>query len=130
MLNKVILLGRLTKTPELKTTPSQKTVTTFTLAVDRKYQKDTTDFINCVAWEKTAEFISRYFNKGSLIAVDGELQTRTYTTSEGQNRTVTEVRVDNAYFTGEKAETAHNGNYADNSGYVEMGAVADEGLPF
>lgn len=119
-MNKAILMGRLTSDPTLKTTPANKQVTTFTLAVARRYAKDTTDFINCVAWEKTAEFICRYFSKGSMIAVDGEIQTRSYTTNDGQKRTVTEIRVDNAYFTGEKKEMANNGGFADNSVYADQ----------
>lgn len=81
MLNRVILMGRLTADPELKKTNSDISVTSFSLAVDRNYGKGAdrqTDFINCVAWRQTAEFISRYFSKGRLMAVEGSLQVRNY----------------------------------------------------
>lgn len=100
-LNKVILIGRLTADPELKSTQSGLTVTSFTVAVDRSYSKDGTkacDFINCTAWKQTAEFITRYFTKGSMIAVVGELQQRSFTTKEGEKRSVYEVVVNEATF--------------------------------
>lgn len=101
-MNRVILMGRLTDNIQLNQTQSGKTVTNFTLAVNRRYQSDTTDFIRCIAWEKTAEFIYKFFRKGSMLAVEGEINTRTYTDREGRTQHITEVRVDNGYFTGEK----------------------------
>ena len=98
MLNKVILMGRLTKDPELRHTTSDKPVASFTLAVDRGYKKGEVDFINCVAWRGTAEFVSKWFTKGQLVAVSGRLSTRTYKDKDGNNRTVTEVVADEAYF--------------------------------
>lgn len=101
-MNVVCLIGRLTTDPELKTTPSGKSVTNFTLAVDRAYtpkgEEKKTDFIDCVAWNNTAEFITRYFRKGVKIGANGELNKRTYTASDGSQRSVYEVKVDNAYF--------------------------------
>lgn len=107
MYNKVILMGRITKDIEIKTTPSGISVTSFSIAVDRRIQsKDgekVTDFIDCVAWRQTADFIARFFSKGKLILLEGELQTRTYTDKNGNNRKAVEVIVDRASFTGEKA---------------------------
>lgn len=104
MINNVTLMGRLTAAPELKTTPSGVTVTSFCIAVDRRYQpkggEKLTDFINCVAWRNTAEFITRYFKKGDLIAVTGEIQTRKYQDQNGAKRTAFEVVIDNASFCG------------------------------
>ena len=108
MLNRIVIMGRLTKEPDLRTTSSGVTVTSFTVAVDRDFgAKKETDFIDCVAWRQTGEFISKYFHKGSMIAVTGRLQSRKWQTREGENRTSWEISVDNAYF-GEsrKAESA------------------------
>ena len=102
MLNKTILMGRLTKDPELCYTSNNIPVVNFTIAVERDYKgpdgKKETDFIDIVAWRNTAEFISRYFAKGRMIAVEGHLQTRKWTTSNGEPRKAVEVEVDNAYF--------------------------------
>lgn len=107
MINNVTLLGRLTATPELKATPTGVSVTGFALAVDRRYQakggERVTDFINCVAWRSTAEFITKYFAKGDPIAITGEIQTRKYTDNDGNNRTAFEVIVNQASFCGSKA---------------------------
>ena len=91
MINRVILVGRLTKTPELKSTPNGKSVVNFTLAVQR--DKDNTDFINCIAWSKTAEILAQYTSKGSMVAVEGRIQTRTYD-SNGEKKYVTEIVCD------------------------------------
>lgn len=107
MLNKVILMGRLTKDPELKSTPQGVSVATFTLAVDRNYtqgEERKADFPNCVAWRGTAEFICRNFNKGKMIAVVGELQTRSWDAPDGKKGYATEVIVNEAYFAGDKKE--------------------------
>ena len=85
-MNKVILMGRLTKDPEIRYTQTSKAVANFTMAVSRRFKKDEADFINCVAWEKTAEFISKYFSKGGMIAVVGKIQTRTWEDNEGKKR--------------------------------------------
>lgn len=115
MLNKVILMGRITHEPELKASLSGISVLTFSLAVERNYSRQgeerQTDFINCVAWRQTAEFIAKYFPKGALIAVEGELQTRKYAAKDGSERTVTEVIVSSASFTGEKRSDMGDAGY-------------------
>lgn len=112
-MNKVILMGRLTADPELKTTPNGISVTSFSLAVDRNYVKQgserKTDFINIVAWRQRAEFICRYFSKGQLIALDGSIETRSYVDKNGNNRTAFEVVVENAYFTGDRRGQQNSG---------------------
>jgi len=94
MLNCAIIMGRLTADPELKTTQSGISVTSFSVAVDRNYtpkgQERQTDFINVVAWRQTAEFVTRYFHKGSMIAIEGSIQTRKYQDKNGNNRTAVE----------------------------------------
>ena len=111
MLNRVILQGRLCSDPELRYTQSQTPVTTFTLAVDRDYSGGEggrqTDFIDCCAWRKTAEFAERYFRKGSLAVVSGRLQIRDYKDREGNARRATEVNVDSLYF-GESRRSAES----------------------
>lgn len=100
-LNKAVLAGRLTGDPELKTTQSGISVTSFTLAVDRKVAKDAekkTDFITVIAWRQTAEFITRYFRKGSPLCVTGSIQTRSWTDQNGGKRYATEVVADEANF--------------------------------
>ena len=130
-LNKVVLCGRLTADPELKQTQSGISVVSFTLAVNRRYvkqsddqsqqQQQLTDFINVVAWRNTAEFISRYFHKGSCLCVTGSIQTRKWTDQQGQNRYSTEVVVDEAMFVDSKGENgassapAYNGSGAADS---------------
>lgn len=108
MLNRIVLLGRLTADPETKQTPNGVSVATFTIAVDRNFtakgQEKQTDFIPCVAWRATADFIGKYFQKGSLIAVDGSLQTRKFTDKQGNNRTAYEVIVDQVSFAGSKQD--------------------------
>lgn len=138
-LNKTILGGRLTADVELKTTPSGVSVCSFSLAVGRKYTKQgeqpQTDFINCVAWRTTAEFISKYFKKGSCICVVGSIQTRNYTDANGNKRTAFEVVADEANFVDSKNETsAANATSADVS-YSAAGAEweevdEDSDLPF
>lgn len=109
MLNCAVIMGRLTADPELRTTTNGISVTSFSVAVDRSYQKagaeKQTDFINVVAWRQTAEFVSRYFHKGSMIAVQGSIQTRSYDDKNGNRRTAVEIVADNVSFCGSKAET-------------------------
>ena len=116
MLNRVILMGRLVSDPELKTTASGLSVTSFRIAVDRSYVKQgeerKADFIDIVCWRQTAEFVCRYFGKGAMIAVEGQLQTRTYQAKDGTNRYVVEVVADNVSFTGERRDS--NQNYGGN----------------
>lgn len=115
MLNKVILMGRLTKEPELRHTQADVPVASFTLAVDRGYKKDSdavnTDFINIVAWRSTAEFVSKWFAKGQLVAVSGRLQARTYKDRDGNNKTTTEVVADEAFFAENKRKGAEGTSY-------------------
>lgn len=102
MLNKVVLMGRLTADPELRHTNNDIAVTSFTLAVDRSYVRAgaerATDFIDIVAWRSTAEFVSKYFNKGQLVAVEGSIQTRSYQDKDGNKRKAFEVVADNVHF--------------------------------
>ena len=102
--NKVILIGHLTKDPELKTTTNGTTVTQFSIGVNRRFDKDTTDFINVVAWKQTAEFICKHFTKGKPILVCGSLQTRTYEDNSGNKKYITEVVADEADFVKSKGE--------------------------
>ena len=110
MLNKVVLMGRLTRDPELRYTPSNVAVATFSIAVDRNYAKPgeqrQTDFINIVAWRTTAEFVSKYFTKGQLVALCGKLQTRTWDDAEGKKHYVTEVVADEVFFAEGKRDNA------------------------
>ena len=110
-LNKVILCGRLTADVELKQTPSGLPVCTFSLAINRKVAKDQpqkADFIRCVAWRQTAEFISRYFNKGSSLCVVGSIQTRTWKDDNGYTRESTEILVEEAMFVDSKSEAGNH----------------------
>lgn len=126
MLNRVILMGRLTADPELKTTGSGISVTSFSIAVDRSYVKQgeerKADFINIVCWRQTAEFVCRYFGKGSMIALEGQLQTRTYQAKDGTNRYVTEVVADNVSFTGERRDQNRDNNSYGGYGNQNFGA--------
>lgn len=105
MLNKVILQGRLTAEPELKATQTGVSVCSFTLAVDRSYGDKQADFINCVAWRNTAEFICKYFGKGKMMVACGELQVRQYTAQDGSKRYATEVIVNEVNFAGDNNNT-------------------------
>ena len=133
-LNKAIIAGRLTAAPELKTTTSGLSVTSFTVAVDRRYGKDKqTDFINCVAWRQTAEFITKYFVKGSAICIVGSIQTRKYTDKNGNNRIAVEVLADEATFVESKKNTAEGAEMHEVEHYTlpESYTEADESdLPF
>ena len=102
--NKVILGSRLTADAELKQTPSAVSVTSFSIAVNRKGKEAQTDFIDVVAWRQTAEFVCKYFQKGSPIVVEGSIQTRSYDAQDGSKRYVTEVLVDNAEFVTPKSD--------------------------
>lgn len=117
-LNKVVLGGRLTADPELKQTSQGTPVTTFTIAIDRRYARNgdsqqKADFISTVAWRQTAEFICKYFRKGSSICVTGTIQTRSWTDANGQKRYATEVVVDEASFVDSKSDAPRNDYIAD-----------------
>lgn len=115
MLNRVILMGRITQDLDLRTTAGGQSVLTFNIAVDRNFVKQgeerQADFITCVAWRQQAEFINRYFSKGRLIAIEGNLRSRTYDDKNGTKHYVTEVYVDQVSFTGERAQQS-NGDYS------------------
>lgn len=98
MLNKAILMGRLTADPDYRQTPSGVSVATFSLAVNRNYNREQTDFINIVVWRQTADFVSKYFRKGQLVAVEGSIQTRNYEDRNGNKRSAVEVVADQVYF--------------------------------
>ena len=128
MLNHIVIMGRLTADPELKRTPNNVAVTTFTLAVERDFKTQDgskeTDFFSIVAWRNTAEFVSKYFSKGRMAAVEGRLQTRKYQDKDGNSRTVTEILADNVYFGDSKNSTSNEPVFA------EMDEDDSDGLPF
>lgn len=134
-LNKVILAGRLTAKPELKATPNGVSVTSFSVATDRRTAKDTpkkTDFISCVAWRTTAEFITKYFDKGSAVCLVGNIQTRSWKDQNGNTRYATEVIADEAYFVEKKAENVgQTGNLLPNAPAPHFEELnPDEDIPF
>ena len=146
-MNKVILVGILTREPELRVTPSGVSVCSFSVACDRRFVKQgeerKADFINCIAWRQTGEFVSKYFTKGNRIALEGSLQTRDWTDNEGKKRYATEVMVDNVEFAQSKSESnggmggsytpapaasaAPASNDSDIDGFMP---IEDEDLPF
>ncbi len=139
MFNVVILTGRLTADPELKTTTSGIPVTSFSIAVSRRYrsgEEQQADFINVVAWRQTAEFVSKYFQKGSMIGIEGSIQTRRYTDRDGKNRTAFEVVASNVQFVESKRDGAGNAasaapasfNNTEASDFAEI--TGDDDLPF
>lgn len=124
-MNKILLHGRLTKEPEIRLTSKNDKVAHFTIAVDRDFNREETDFINCVAFKATAAFIESYFGKGDMILVAGRLQMQTYTAKDGSNRTAAEVLTDNVWFCGGKGKTKD----ADTG--AQLAPVEDDGqLPF
>lgn len=146
MLNRIILMGRLTKDPELRTTRSGATVASFSLAVDRDFKdkstgEKTTDFIDCIAWRNTAEFVSRYFSKGRMAVVVGSLQIRAWEDKDGNKRRTAEVIAESVYFGDSKREgdggqtytAPSSGSYQPQSqsggGYDDL-ADDDGELPF
>lgn len=133
MLNNVCLQGRLTKDPQTKQTQGGKTVLMFTLACDRDYvtkgQERQTDFISCIAWGHTAEFISKYFSKGKDIIVCGSIQTRSYDDRDGKKVYVTEVLVSSANFCGSKAQT-DSAPASESQTELEVLPIPPMGLPF
>ena len=118
-MNKVILIGRLARDPEMRTSPSGVATTSFTIAVQRNYanaQGDReADFISCVAWRKQAENIAKYCSKGSQVAVEGRIQTRNYDAQDGTKRYVTEVIADNVSFLGGRSTSSESTSYAANN---------------
>ena len=122
MLNHIVIMGRLTRDPELRRTGSGIAVASFTVAVDRDFGKNEngekeTDFIDCVAWRNTAEFVSRYASKGRMVVVSGRLQIRGWTDKDGNKRRTAEVVADNCYFGDSKRDSDNGGNaYGDQYG--------------
>ena len=116
MLNHIVIMGRLTRDPELRRTQAGTSVCSFTVAVDRDFQsKDAekqADFIDVVAWRQTGEFVSRYFTKGRMIVVSGSLQSRKWQDKNGQNRTSWEIIADNVYFGDSKRDGVPSGDFA------------------
>ncbi len=135
-MNKVILVGRFTKDPELKYggQNNDMAVMKFSLAVDRKYKKDseqTADFPNCIAFGKTAEFISKYFKKGNKIAIEGRIQTGSYTNKEGQKVYTTDIAVEDVEFVESKKDTDNTpAPQPDDDGFMNIPDGIDEELPF
>ena len=120
MLNHIIIMGRLTRDPELRRTGTGIAVASFTLAVDRDFGgreggERETDFIDCVAWRQTGEFVSKYFTKGRMAVVSGRLQIRSWTDKEGNKRRTAEVVADNVYFGDSKRDEQGGGSYSGNS---------------
>ena len=132
MLNSVQIMGRLTATPEQRTTPNGTAVTTFTVAVQRNYVKQgeerITDFIDCVAWKQTAEYICRNFRKGHGIVIDGTLQTRPFVDKAGNNRKATEVTVNHAWWTIQNPVIEEQGTQYTEADFSQITDDAD--LPF
>lgn len=129
MLNKIILMGRLTKDPEYKMTQTGTAVTNFTLAVERNFgsgEERQADFISCVAFKNTAEFVKKYFVKGQLMCVLGTLQTRTWEGQDGKKNYVAEVIVNEVHFTGDKRNGENNPTPQES----EFIHVSDDNLPF
>ena len=138
--NKAILIGNITKAPELKQTPNGVSVCSFDIAVNRKLNREVTDFISIVTWRQQAEFVSKYFKKGQAILVCGELQTRSYTDKQGNKRTAVEVVADEVSFVGSKesateakseapAQPYMPSSYTSNSQNFEE-IDADDDIPF
>ena len=145
-MNKAILVGNLARDPETRNTPSGVSCTTFTVACNRRFVNQQgvreADFINCVAWRQNADFVARYLTKGSKVAVEGSIQTRSYDAQDGTKRYVTEIIADNVEFLGSRDDAARGGDYSApapaaapapraaapaNAGFAE---VDDDELPF
>ena len=134
MLNQITIMGRLTKDPELRRTQSGTAVTSFTLAVDRDFKEQDgnrkTDFIECVGWRGTAEFIVKHLNKGRAVVVDGRLQIREWKDKDGNNRNSAEVIVDSVYFADSKPQEGSYSPYAASVGKFAEISEEDGDLPF
>lgn len=137
-MNKVILIGRLVREPDLRYTPNGKAVCSFTIAVNRPYNSDKAeqeaDFINCVVWNKIAENVAKYLKKGSQCGVDGRLQIRSYDDKEGKRKYITEVIANNVEFLGSgnggnKAQKKQGQDVVDSGAGYEV-SFSDEDLPF
>ena len=129
MLNHIVIMGRLTRDPELRTTQSGVSVTSFTVAVDRDFGgrdggEKQTDFIDCVAWRQTADFVSKYFTKGRMAVVSGRLQSRKWQDRDGNNRTSWEIVADNVYFGESRRDSDNNrDSYNSYSGSIRQSSI-------
>ncbi len=142
MLNKVILMGRFTRDPELRSTPQGISTCSFSIAVDRNFvrpgEERKADFINCVAWRQTAEFISKYFKKGSMVALEGSIQTRSWDDQDGKKRYATDVVVSQVYFAESKRDSQSSMSDDSFSQVNDFGSLpepispmgTDDDLPF
>ena len=142
MLNKVILMGRFTRDPELRSTPQGISTCSFSIAVDRNFvrpgEERKADFINCVAWRQTAEFISKYFKKGSMVALEGSIQTRSWDDQDGKKRYATDVVVNQVYFAESKRDSQSVMSGDDVASAGDFGSLpepispmgTDDDLPF
>ena len=139
MFNLVVLTGRLTADPELRYTANNTPVTSFSIAVNRRYkagEESQADFINIVAWRQTAEFVTKYFGKGSMIGIEGSIQTRKYQDKNGNNRTAFEVVVNNVQFVESKRDSSPTDaapasfSNADVNDFADLGDATDDDLPF
>lgn len=137
MVNCAVIMGRLVADPELRTTGSGVSVTSFTVAVDRRFankdEEKQADFIDVVAWRQTADFVCKYFKKGSMIAVQGNIQTRMYEDKDGNKRKAVEIVADNVSFCGSKSDSAKTENQPTSSTPVTTylnAVIDDEETPF
>lgn len=139
MLNNAVIMGRLVADPELRTTESGVSVTSFTVAVDRRFankdEEKQADFIDVVAWRQTADFVCKYFRKGSMIAVQGSIQTRTYEDKDGNKRKAVEIVADNVSFCGSKSDSAKTDNDTNPTASTPVttnlnAVIDDEETPF
>ena len=134
MLNRIVIMGRLTRDPELRRTQNGTAVTSFSVAVDRDFKsresgEKATDFIDIVAWRQTAEFVSRFFTKGRMAVVEGRLQLRDWTDRDGNKRRSAEVVADNVYFGDSKRDAEGGGYSAPSGGYGAPGGYAPPAAP-
>lgn len=134
MLNKIIVMGRLTRDPELRRTGNGTAVTSFTIACDRDFGDNETDFLECVAWRQTGEFVGKYFSKGRMAVVAGRLQIRSWTDKDGNNRKTAEIVADNVYFGDSKRDDQQSNTttptFATPSSDFAMLEDDDAQLPF
>lgn len=129
MLNYIVIQGRLSKDPELRYTRNQTAVATFSVAVQRDYDREKADFIDVIAWRQTAEFVEKHFRKGQMIIVSGSLQMRDWKDKDGNRRTTAEVIADHVYFCGDKSDSgAAPADIAPGGAFTE--AEDDGELPF
>lgn len=133
MINRVVLVGRLTRDPEMRTTTTGKNVVEFSIAVNKKFKPQDgspdADFFRCKAWGQTAEFVSNYLNKGRLVAVDGRIEQRKYTANDGTNREIFEIVADNVHGLDRPRDEQGGGGYASGGGNANMGGGAPVGGP-